>query len=304
MSVACFSVGLCCFAYASGQARATSTLTTIFTAFTSFGLIAVSAWFASERYIYLRHQGRKWLGDALTEYSTMLMGLPGVPQIKAFVEQSNDRILQWSDSLQRLCAKLLCMTYARTSSSEDSDDIESGFVLPTAHANNVPPETPTSLLRRHSDATGEPPKSPSFSPASPVISENPTSVDPATSVPVSPGRHLWNNALRTVRMHSVMSMPAPRPREPRRRSTTSSTITGLGDRKKTMMVDEPGRAVSRSRVAALSPRLRELEPTQDVAAHSGLVRHLQFSPDGKYLATSRYVQTIALGFKMLHALLL
>ncbi|KAH9073045.1 hypothetical protein EDB83DRAFT_2313141 [Lactarius deliciosus] len=42
-----------------------------------------------------------------------------------------------------------------------------------------------------------------------------------------------------------------------------------------------------SRVAGLVPKLRGLEPTQDLAAHQALVRHLQFSPNGKFLATSR-----------------
>ncbi|KAG6908170.1 hypothetical protein DXG01_005870 [Tephrocybe rancida] len=285
MSVACFSIGLCCFAYASEQAFATSTLTTVFTAFTSFGLAAVSAWFASERYIYLRHQGSKWLSDALTEYSTMLMSLPGMEQTKEFLVLSGDRLLQWSDSLQRACAKLLCIAYARSGSSEDSDDIETGTVLPTVH---VPSEGPMSPMRRLSDVASEPPKSPAFSPSSPVINENATS-EAVTPTPVSPGKQLWNNAMRSVRMHSAISSPAPR--EPRRRRTTSSNITASGDRKKTIIVDEPGKAVSRSRVAALSPRLRMLEPTQDVAAHSGLVRHLQFSPDGKYLATSSWDRT-------------
>lgn len=47
------------------------------------------------------------------------------------------------------------------------------------------------------------------------------------------------------------------------------------------------KAMVRSRVAALVPRLRSLKPTQDIAAHQAPVRHLQFSPDGKFLATSR-----------------
>lgn len=43
-----------------------------------------------------------------------------------------------------------------------------------------------------------------------------------------------------------------------------------------------------SRVAGLVSKLRGLEPTQDLAAHQALVRHLQFSPNGKFLATSRF----------------
>jgi WD repeat-containing protein 26 len=44
-----------------------------------------------------------------------------------------------------------------------------------------------------------------------------------------------------------------------------------------------------SRVAGLVPKLRGLMPTQVLEAHQALVRHLQFSPNGKFLATSRFV---------------
>jgi hypothetical protein len=44
-----------------------------------------------------------------------------------------------------------------------------------------------------------------------------------------------------------------------------------------------------SRVARLVPKLRDFEPTQEFAAHQALVRHLQFSPNGNFLATSRLV---------------
>jgi hypothetical protein len=42
-----------------------------------------------------------------------------------------------------------------------------------------------------------------------------------------------------------------------------------------------------SKVTSLIPKLKSLEATQDLVAHSALVRHLQFSPNGKFLATSR-----------------
>jgi len=42
-----------------------------------------------------------------------------------------------------------------------------------------------------------------------------------------------------------------------------------------------------SRVARLAPKLRDFAPTQEFDAHQALVRHLQFSPNGNFLATSR-----------------
>jgi WD repeat-containing protein 26 len=43
-----------------------------------------------------------------------------------------------------------------------------------------------------------------------------------------------------------------------------------------------------SRVARLAPKLRDFAPTQEFDAHQALVRHLQFSPNGNFLATSRF----------------
>ncbi|KAG1850771.1 hypothetical protein C8R48DRAFT_778116 [Suillus tomentosus] len=42
------------------------------------------------------------------------------------------------------------------------------------------------------------------------------------------------------------------------------------------------------RVSMLIPKLRTLEPIQDLSIHTALVQHLQFSPNGKYLATSSW----------------
>jgi WD40 repeat protein len=42
------------------------------------------------------------------------------------------------------------------------------------------------------------------------------------------------------------------------------------------------------RVSTLIPKLKTLEPIQEISIHTALVRHLQFSPNGKYLATSSW----------------
>ncbi len=55
-----------------------------------------------------------------------------------------------------------------------------------------------------------------------------------------------------------------------------------------MIAETPVKGVLRSRIATLTPQLRCLETTKDLTAHQALVKHMQFSPNGKYLATSRW----------------
>lgn len=58
-----------------------------------------------------------------------------------------------------------------------------------------------------------------------------------------------------------------------------------------MATEDLGPKLMVSRVAGLVRRLNCLETTQDLAVHTALVRHLQFSPNGRYLATSRCVRS-------------
>ncbi|KAF5379245.1 hypothetical protein D9615_006048 [Tricholomella constricta] len=190
MSVASFSIGLCCFAYASRQARITSILTSVFTAFTSFGLAAISAWFASEHYIFLRRRGKKWLTDATVEYKVMIMKLPGMLRAKRTWNVIRDRLSQVREALHRLSCKLLGIAYAHSSSSDNGDDLEAG--LPTAHANSIPSEMPTFPMRRQSDVFHEPKSRPPLAKSPDESEELPT--------PTSSGKQLWKNALRSVKL--------------------------------------------------------------------------------------------------------
>ncbi|KAK0192616.1 hypothetical protein F5146DRAFT_1102483 [Armillaria mellea] len=93
MSVACFSIGLCCFAYASGQ---------YLPAFTSFGLCAVSAWFASERWTFLRHSGRKWLSDVLLEVTDKFFNLPGMDMIRFCIRKFEKSVERMRRSISKV----------------------------------------------------------------------------------------------------------------------------------------------------------------------------------------------------------
>lgn len=96
----------------------------------------------------------------------------------------------------------------------------------------------------------------------------------------SPAKTRLQNLVRSVIMlNSTTASGFPLIANPSRKRTTSSDATGGRSSEKSVL--------SRSRIAALVPKLRMMKPSQDLAAHVALVRHIQFSPDGKFLATSR-----------------
>ncbi|KAF9009980.1 hypothetical protein BDQ17DRAFT_1347270 [Cyathus striatus] len=294
MSVACFSVGLCLFAYSSKQSSLTSTVTTVLTAFTSFGLCAVSAWFASERWIFIRHRGQKWLSDALLETRDQFMHTRGVELLRkgwrALKRQSN----KTRKSVMRQCLYLLnCCRDPRYFESDPE-------ALPTfedERRNSHLPRTPIkarapSASEASSQITAEPKSSDTLSVPSPPMTPS-LERDSPFDTPVSNAKQLWKNAVRTVQMKQyLMPLVVPqtptvmgRPAVPFRQRTNSSSGNGHPEKRKPMEL------VVRSRITAIQPKLVELDSVQDIDAHQALVRHLQFSPDGKYLATSSWDRT-------------
>ncbi|TFK73519.1 WD40 repeat-like protein [Pluteus cervinus] len=281
MSVACFSIGLCCFTYATSQAPITSMITTIFTTFTSFGLAAVSAWFATERYIFLRHHGEKWLSDVLVEMWNEFRRLPGMAAIGNSIRHLSRQIRAARNSVQYLRSRTSSIS-SHTSSASSMYYESDGNTLP-APSPASPSVIPT--------------------PLSPTTSDHPFGLNtPPTllSPTLSPSRELWGRALRGIQRqtgpsigNAFFSRPTiSSPREPERQPTSSSEAPpgGYGEKRRAGG-EEPVKAVLRSRAAALVPKLKILEPAKDLAAHSALVRHLQFSPDGKFLATSSWDKT-------------
>ena len=118
----------------------------------------------------------------------------------------------------------------------------------------------------------------SFAPSS----ENPLCI---TGTSTSPSRARFIQAVRNViRMQQVAQAHSP---------TLPTLLSPGGTRPR----DTQPVPMQRSRVAGLVPKLRGLTPMQDLAAHQALVRHLQFSPNGRFLATSRSVSCHLVGGK-------
>ncbi|KAG1748304.1 quinon protein alcohol dehydrogenase-like superfamily [Suillus paluster] len=261
MSVACFSAGLVLFTYSTNQGKVTSTITTVFTAFTSFGLAAVSAWFASERWTFVHHRGSKWLSDVLKDALRHFMALRLVSIVsKAFGWGS--RYVQKGVEVAGL--KIRRVPSMGTTTIDQGDNLTTGE---SVHNMTYPlePPPPLSSIRQSMDSHSQ------FSAegsSHPNLELPTTTFSSMSNSPITP-RDRLTSAIRSVMMlQSATSSPSNPFSSPARKRTTSG-----------------------SKVASLIPKLKSLEATQDLTAHSALVRHLQFSPNGKFLATSSWDRT-------------
>jgi WD repeat-containing protein 26 len=260
-------------------------MTTVFTAFSSFGLAAVSAWFASERWIFSRHKGKKWLQDLLDDWWDAVISIPPFHQ---FLDGLHAFGL-WSSSIPHHTR--VALTHTRTpvtsifrrrpagsfnSSSENS--------LPSVPSPETVVAIPQSSRRGSEIVLSASPVSPTFEPKSvqgstvsftlPSEKSSGMSGTPTTS---APSRRRFAQAVRNViRMQQATQLT---------RSLSPTLLMSDGTRRQ----DTLPMPMQASRVAGLVPKLRGLMPTQVLEAHQALVRHLQFSPNGKFLATSRLV---------------
>lgn len=156
-------------------------------------------------------------------------------------------------------------------------------VSPTSPMSPLPPLSPISDTTAHQPTL---PSSTSAGSLSLSASEN------AEFIPGTPRvtpKSRFTGAVRSVMMlRTASAMVGPLTMTPRRQRTTSSTMTPSESRSGNDVVEQQA-AVRGPRGAALVAALKSLEPTQDLPPHQALVRHLQFSPNGKFLATCRCV---------------
>ncbi|KAI0324766.1 WD40 repeat-like protein [Cubamyces sp. BRFM 1775] len=294
LSVACFSIGLVLFAYSSGQHQVTCTLTTVFSACSIVGLTAVSAWFASERWAFSRHNGTKWLADVLSETKVKVKSTRGVkwliyePRAWAWAcsRWTRQHFRKLSDAVSELSARTV--SRLTTVSDDKLADTERGItpVSPLPACASPEPLSPT--FRRGGSEGGQlsPIAELTNTAASVAGDEDGTASimsDHVGSLPGA-GRGRFANAVRAViKMRAASTAFPVEGRNPRRQRTMSSD----GNGKET----EPVGVLKNSRVGTLVPKLKSLHPTQSFEAHVALVRHLQFSPNGKFLATSSWDRT-------------
>ncbi|KAI8972801.1 WD40 repeat-like protein [Trametes punicea] len=297
LSVACFSIGLVLFAYSSGQHQVTCTLTTVFSACSIVGLGAVSIWFASERWTFSRHNGTKWLADVLSETKVKVKSTRGVkwliyePRAWAWTcsRWTQRHFRKLSDAVSELSARTI--SRLNTVSDEKLADAERGVTpgLTSPMSAYASPEPMSPPLRRGASESGPLPtvsEARTNTAASIAGEEDGTASMMSDTVGPLPGagRGRFANAVRAViKMRAASTAFPVEGRKPRRQRTMSSEGNGRET--------EPVGVLKNSRVGTLMPKLRSLQPTQSFEAHVALVRHLQFSPNGKFLATSSWDRT-------------
>lgn len=254
----------------------TSTITTVFSAISFFGLTVVSVWFASERTVFSRHKGRKWLYEILDDVSTS--GYKWVKETAPAFTWSTRVIQSGSIPLRRMNAM-----FSRSSvGTRRTDGAE--FVLPPHRSPTVPPGmgviTPRSNPACSTESLDRP------QPGNEGRYSGKAGARPADAFPIAP---------------SIASPSPPKPgpemsaarvrfRNLARSAVMVNRLIGLGDEAKAKVsmppedYSTPGQqplgAPNKprgSRVAGLVPRLQNMAPTQDIAAHTALVRHMQVS---------------------------
>ena len=287
----------------------TSTLTTVFSAFSSFGLTAVSAWFASERFVFNRHKGEKWLAEILDDVSAT-----SYRWVKKTAPEKSMTALTWSARIVRRATTPLgrmSAIFGRSSGSAGSADsvkVESSpplcaspVTLPSTAIMAPRSDLTVQLQLGHKEERNSDEHSGRPSDASPVASPTTSPSSPEPKVEISAARARFMDLVqRTIRMNKLIGI-----RDEAKERVSSSLIDGKATDRKSVAIVMP----RSSRVAGLVPKLQSMGPTQDIAAHTALVKHMQvsanqvtvfapvvnhipqFSPDGKFLATSSWDRT-------------
>lgn len=252
------------------QHYVTSTITTVFSAFSSFGLAAVSAWFASERVVFSRHKGKKWLADVLDDASDSFVGMPGVRWVTRVTPEKSKEAAAWSNKVFERTSSALGRIGSFTARTFKShSDTSSNTALerdnhPMAQSTDMlPPGSPTPTDNtRFSSENGAGPE-PS------AIHGTIQRADEEAAGPSAPSKTRFANLVRNVMMVHRTTGFGNSPKA-RRMSSGNPEAPPRLDTDHVIMPRS-------SRVASLVPKLRNMVPTQDIAAHAALVRHIQVS---------------------------
>ncbi|GJE84621.1 WD40 repeat-like protein [Phanerochaete sordida] len=279
LSVACFYLGLMIFAYSSqqvlilqlvfhsipantiDQSRVTAILTVVLSTSCCFGLAAMSMWIAFERWIYNHHDGNKLLSDFLSEAAGSFFNIRVVAwfldQYRR-LEPFNKRIVSRSTPVFRSAKRLLSsMLYTTEPVGESMPRRGTTSTLPTEARPDL--EAQNGMGVSLSEQSDNPPL---------TVKDR--------------FRQLAHRALAEERAKTADTA----------RSRTNIRPGMRNSRRHHTELSDVSATVPSGIVSTLVPRLKNFEVVHKLDVHGGLVRDMQFSPDGKYLATASWDKTI------------
>ncbi|OJA19671.1 hypothetical protein AZE42_02823 [Rhizopogon vesiculosus] len=243
-------------------------------AITTFSLAAVSAWFASERWIFVQRRGRGhvWLEDAINEATVDLIR-PLMLKMRKIIRYCNRQILAFNGLLRRVSFKKVSSVVTRIRRKTHP-------TLPTTQEGpamiNLSPQFPMSVRSVFTEQSNS-------------VEGHASDGNESSRRAIARGR--FKAAVRSVimmqqaqlglRVQSILR-PMILPLTP---SFDRNSTNGMSS----IRFSSIGlSAIRRPRPPNLIPELRTLEPRHELLVHTALVQHLQFSPNGKYLATSSW----------------
>lgn len=258
--------------------------------------------------------------DILLEAKKRFYGHPAIRiisiphrQTKAAVKDANRKLIRVGTELSAIGGKLSAKILPQKSTDEASHDCTDPCGNSEVHARHISRDygdLPTANSPTPMSPVSE--RAPSTTPLSPIspfpssrsvasLSSEQTDTNASTesasaatgSVTLGGvGKRRFTSAVRTIitanrAMNGIPispdgSSPAPAPR--RTRTKPGQDSVAVGEQAQTRPTTLAPRV---SRVATLVPALKSLQVAQLFQPHTALVRHLQFSPNGEFLATCR-----------------
>jgi WD repeat-containing protein 26 len=225
-------------------------------------------WFMFERWVFNRHRGSKWLRDSLDDSWIVITEVVSRRRLLSAMHRA-------SDALTR--AKTFLFRFGRPRPTTEilaPSDSWSSLTHAPSSTMRTSPYSPSGSLRTRSPSPMAPPNPQTPLPGHNYPEELTSGAVQGTAMPARRARFV--QAIRSVIIAQQGPLGIPR--------ASPSIFSPEG-----MRQEELRGLIRSSRVARLVPKLKDFEPTQEFAAHQALVRHLQFSPNGNFLATSRLV---------------
>ncbi|KAH0836398.1 WD40-repeat-containing domain protein [Lanmaoa asiatica] len=272
IAIACFSAGVVLFTYSSGQVwfslrvpASTSDIDLV----ASSGLISISGWFVLERWTFLTQKEQKWLEEVISEILDELAELGIVRAHRVVMRWCSQRLTATRASFTRLFTwvadtrKLMAKTKEGAMTTAD-DEVEMGRPTRLPSVSSEGPGSSDSHKHKH---------------------------DTHLLLDVRDPRVRFQNAVRAVikLQRTTGKRPTPvRPGLPRRGSWWQTPVPAEPETSASPIPDPGLWALRGARVTKVIEELKALELAQELFPHGALVRHVQFSPNGKYFATSRW----------------